>query len=124
MKNANRSLIIFRKKDRKPAISSTTHSRVLDADDCDDRLRADSADTPSPNTKLIRQEDLELWFLRQRQFREIDEPITSGSSLWRKGRAGHSHCRAAPGVQRRRKRAFQAHGPMSGFARRAEFACF
>src|SRR5947209_2947031 len=77
MKNANRSLIVFTKKDRKPAISSTTHGRVLDADDCDDRQRADSADAPSTNIKLIRQDDLELWILRRRKFREIDELIAS-----------------------------------------------
>ncbi len=67
--------IVFATRDKKPAISSTTHNRVLDADDCDDRLRADAADTPSSNTKLISQEDLELWILRRRQFREADEPI-------------------------------------------------
>src|SRR5260370_28359601 len=88
MKNANRSLIIFRKKDRKPAISSTTHSRVLDADDCDDRLRADSADTSSPDTKLISQEDLELWILRRRQFREEDEPIAVALSRGAKVQPG------------------------------------
>ncbi len=55
MKNANRSLIVFAKKNRKPAISSTTHSRVLDPDDCDGR-RVDSVDTRSPNAKRISQD--------------------------------------------------------------------
>ncbi len=87
MKNANRSLIVFAKKNRKPAISSTTHSRVLDPDDCDGR-RVDSVDTRSPNAKLISQDDLELWILRRRQFREIDEPIAIALSFGAKVEPG------------------------------------
>lgn len=60
--------IVFAKKDRKPAISSTTHSRVLEGVGGDDELL-------SSDSTIITQENLEAWIFRRRQFTELDEPI-------------------------------------------------
>lgn len=66
--------IVFSKRDKKPAISSTTHSRVLDPEGCDDRY-VDLGLPLSDYSIVIRQEDLERWILRRREFREVDTPI-------------------------------------------------
>ena len=58
--------IVFAKRDRKPAISSTTHALVEEGG---------ARESPSSDSTLIRQEDLEAWIYRRRQFTEIDQPI-------------------------------------------------
>jgi hypothetical protein len=58
--------LIFAKRDKKPATSSTTHALVENGRDYE---------YPSSDSTLIRQDDLELWLLRRREFAEIDERI-------------------------------------------------
>ncbi len=88
MKNANRSLIVFAKKDRKPAISSTTHSRVLDADDCDDDRRRDLFGLYSSDPMFVPQDLLEEWFYKRREFAEFDEVIAVALSRGAKVQPG------------------------------------
>jgi hypothetical protein len=62
-----RKPIVFAKRDRKPATSSITHSRVLDSvNETLEIVRADGT---------LSQEALEGWFLARRALTEIEDEI-------------------------------------------------
>ncbi len=71
--------IVFVKRDKRPASSSTTHSRVQDPDGCDDYepLAISSLDL---DPALSRQEELQEWLLRRKHFAERDDWIARALS--------------------------------------------
>lgn len=72
--------IAFVKKDKKPAISSATHSRVLDEYESEDREHP-AISSLNLDSRVIRQQELERWFLRRRDFMEMDRWIVSALSM-------------------------------------------
>jgi hypothetical protein len=70
--------IVFAKRDRKPASSSATHSRVLDGGGCDDCERPRHEDLfslYSSDPRLIPQDLLLEWFRRRQELSEVEEAI-------------------------------------------------
>jgi hypothetical protein len=71
--------IVFAKRERKPAISSATHSRVLD--DYIDPQQPIEISSLDPEPKIIPQDILDRWLVRWKYFTELDDWIARALSL-------------------------------------------
>jgi hypothetical protein len=70
--------IAFVKRDRKPASSSATHSRVLD--DYVDPHQPIEISSLDPEPRVIPQDILDRWLARRKYFTELDDWIASALS--------------------------------------------